>query len=645
MREPSRFKTSVAPLIAFLVPGGGHLVLGKPGPGLLLLLGTLTDIAAMIRLADESGGKFALFILLLGLGLPAFWFYSVFGSLQLAARIRREGLPAESERPGGLAAAAQGLAAIALACVLWVLVQTSVDFSAFIESFGTYAPGPLLMALALAIALRRKKAMFKIGRFTAAAVLVGVGGLLLWDQLKGRNDIGLLGQWWPAAFVLLGIEVVVSSLAYRRAARRPSFDVGGVFIAAVVAVTAFAVTQYAAMPFKWLDEFKVNLTGTNDLGEEKGFHYAKDAIHLPLLPETTSIAIDNLNGNVTVKKGSVNEIIIETVVWVDSADKAEADKTAEKSTVDVNGGQKAEIKAQGQPYGANGERKPRMNMIVTIPESSAFGTAAQPPGSGMQPGADGTAGDETAGNAVSTTGAAGNAGAGNAASGDEAAGNANGSATSAGNDSSINTDPATTALSISTVNGSVDAADLVLTGGLTVKVTTGEISVLRIRGPVDAETKNGSITARTMEGDVKLSTYNGDIEASDIGGGFDGSTLSGSIDLKRVSGDADTDTKNGQIGIQEAFGAVRADTLNGDIRVASSTVGGDWDIDSSIGEIEVMVPMAGNYSVNGSVTFGEISSDLPLTINKKTIRGSIGDGAYRINIDANSSIAVNRYMP
>ncbi|MBO7747874.1 DUF4097 family beta strand repeat protein [Paenibacillus sp. MWE-103] len=645
MREPSRFKTTVAPLLAFLVPGGGHLLLGRPGPGLLLLLGTLTDIAAMIRLADESGGKFALFILLLGLGLPAFWFYSVFGALQLAARIRREGMSEESERSGGLLAVAQGMATIALACVLWVLVQTSADFSTLIESFGTYAPGPLLMALALAIALRRKNAMFKIGRFTAAAVLVGVGALLLWDQLKGRNDIGLLGQWWPAAFVLLGIEVVVSSLAYRRAARRPSFDVGGAFIAAVVAVTAFAVTQYAAMPFKWLDEFKVNLTGTSELGEEKGFHYAKDAIHQPLLPETTSIAIDNLNGNVTVKKGSVNELVIETVVWVDAEDKAEADKTAEKSAVDVNGGQKVQIKAQGQPYGTNGERKPRMNMVVTIPENSAFGMAAQPPGPGMQPEAGGTEGEETAGNAVPANGGAGNAGSGNAVSGNGTAGAANESATSAGHDSSNHTETPKTVLYISTVNGSVDAADLLVTGGLTVKVTTGEISVRQIRGPVDAETKNGSITARTMEGDVKLSTYNGDIEASDIGGGFDGSTLSGSIDLKRVSGDVDTDTKNGQIGIQEAFGAVRADTLNGDIRVASGAVGGDWDIDSSIGEIQVMIPEAGNYSVNGSVTFGDISSDLPLAINKKTIRGSIGEGAYRINIDANSSIAVNRYKP
>ena len=86
MRNSSKIKTTLAPLLAFLVPGSGHMLLGKPAAGLLLLLGTLTDIAAMIRLADEGGGRFALFIIFLGLGVPCFWFYSVFGGCSLHRR-------------------------------------------------------------------------------------------------------------------------------------------------------------------------------------------------------------------------------------------------------------------------------------------------------------------------------------------------------------------------------------------------------------------------------------------------------------------------------------------------------------------------------------------------------------------------------
>ena len=458
-----------------------------------------------------------------------------------------------------------------------ILVQRSLDFSLPIATFGTYAPSLLLFALGLMIlSLRRKKAMFKMGRFTAAAVLIAVGGLLLWDQIRGRNDIGLLGQWWPAAFVLLGIEIVVVSLVYRRTSGRPSFDIGGAFLAAIVAITAFAVTQYAAMPFKWLDEFKVNLTGTSGFGEEKGFRYDKDAIHLSMLPESTSIAIDNANGSVSVKRGDVDEIVVETVIWVDSADQAEADDTAEKSTVEVNGGAKIEIKAAGRPYGTNGERKPRMNMIVTIPADSSFGTKFQPPVPND---------DLSVNQSVDAIDASKNA------TNDETNGGETGEPeTSGSNNSYTNVEPPAAELYVGTVNGAVDVADLTLYGGLTIKVTTGEITVNRIQGPVDAETKNGSITATALDGNAKLNTYNGDMKASDVTGSFDGSTLSGSIDLQRVSGDVDTDTKNGQIGIKEALGAVRADTLNGDINVTGSVVGGDWDIDSSIGEIHVRIP-------------------------------------------------------
>lgn len=659
MREPSRetssFITYLAPLIAFLIPGGGHVLLGYTLPGLLLLLGTLTDIAAMIRLADESGGQFALFIIFLGLGVPCFWFYSVFGTLQLASRLRREGRRADEERQGAVSAKLilQGIAAIGLSCVLLILVQTSIDFSALIEPFGTYAPGSLLLLLAVLLVLRGTNSMLKIGRYTVAAVLVAVGGLLLWDQLKGRNDMGLIGQWWPAAFVLLGVEIVIASIAYRKTARRPSFDIGGAFLAVVVAITAFAVTQYAAMPFRWLDEFKVNLTGTSGFGEEKGFRYDKATIHQPLLPETTAIAIDNTNGNVTVKKGEVDDVVVETVMWVDTANRAEADAAAEKSTVEVNGGATLAIKAKGHPYGTNGEREPRMNMIVTIPAGSSFAMEAQPEGSSD----DASASAETDGSIPASNGADIGDGSANAAnsSADTASGNAdtatgstningtNNAATSASNTASNTPEPPKTELRIDTVNGSVDTADLTLAGGLTIKVTSGEITVHHMRGPVDAETKNGSITAMMLEGNVTLDTYNGDIKAADITGAFDGSTISGSIDLQRVTGDVDTDTKNGQIGIQEAQSAVRADTLNGDIRIASAIVGGDWDINSSIGEIHVQIPESGNYSVNGSVTFGDVTSDLPLAINKKTIRGTVGSGAFRINIDANSSIAVNHY--
>lgn len=683
----AKIKLTLAPLLAFFVPGSGHMMLGRPAPGLLLLLGALTDIAAIIRFGDQSGGTFVLIIVLLGLALPVFWFYSVFGTLQLASKLRREAESADGEqaRTGtgtGGAAIAQGIAAIVLGCVLWVLVQTSMDFSAVIAAAGTYAPGSLLLLLALVWSLRsvRRSKPFRMGRFTSATALFAVGGLLLWDQIAGRNDIAWVGQWWPAGFVLLDIEIVIASLAVRASGKRVSFDLGGVFLASLFALTAFAVTQYASMPFRWLDEFKVNLTGTSGFSEEKGFRFEKESLHWPLTADTDAIAIENTNGDVMVKKGAVSDIVVETVMWVDTDNKAEAEDAAANSAIEVHGDEKIVIKSQGHAYGTNGERLPRMNMVITIPEGSAFGQRPvskhdESPDRNGAPTQDGTPTQ----NETSTQNVAPSQDMasvqnqklpdGGDASGDASPDNsqdisADGSEVGASAaDNAVTNDPASsetsqdegtysseqetshTKLEIGTINGSVEAADLVLGDGLTIKVTTGEIKLSHIVGPVYAITKNGGVQVAEMEGDVTLDTSNGDIKASNVKGIFDASASIGNIALEHVGSDVDADTKNGQIVINEAQGAVRADSLNGDIDISSGTVSGDWDINSSIGEIHVAVPEVGDYSVNGSVTFGDIASDLPLTINKKTIRGSVGAGTYRINIDANSSIAVNHYKP
>ncbi|WP_164545764.1 DUF4097 family beta strand repeat-containing protein [Paenibacillus albus] len=609
MRERSR-SAFFAPLIAFIVPGGGHLALGKHLTGLLLLLGTLTDIAAMIRFADEGGGKYALLIIFLGLALPFFWFYSVFDTLQLKAKLRAvdsstSEVAAEPLRTSGFIAALQGIGVIGLALILLWLVQAPDALLEALDDIGSYAPGAGLIMIALIAASRRKHAMFKLGRFTASAIMITVGAFLLWDQMRSRNDIELLGKWWPAAFIMLGIEVVVLSLVYRTASRKPAFDIGGALLATIIAVTAFGVTQFASMPFRWLDEFKVNLTGTSGYSEEKGFKYNKGIMSEVLEPDTTSIAINNPNGTVTVRRGDVQAITVETVMWVDSTDKVEADGVSEKSVVTMNGGKKVEIEAKGHPYGANGNRVPRMNMIVTVPAQSIFGN---PPATLTPPEAS-----------------------------------TNNNATAGTNTEVEQKSELEPELSLDIMNGSADIAGLHLSGGLRIRATYGELTLRSLTGPIDAETKNGGIAVSDLEGDAVLSAFNGNIKLVHAVGSIQASTQSGDIELRQITGDIESDTKNGQITIREASGAIKADTLNGDIGVASAAVGGDWDIDSSIGEIHLQLPVQGNYSVNGSVTFGDVSSDLPLTISKKTIRGNIGAGTFRININANSSILVNRY--
>lgn len=658
MRDQKQFHPKLASLLAFLIPGTGHLVLGFHLKGLVLLTGAITAIVAIFRFADEGGGRFALLLVYLGLALPLFWFYSVFDTLQQLSKLREDGKPQEPSGSGLIGSALLGVAVIAIGLLLLGLVRSPNVLSPWLDAVGVYGPGVGLVIIALAIVARRGRNMLRMGRFTAAITIVVVGGLLLWDRIKGRNDIELLAQWWPAAFVLLGIEVVIFSFVFRSRDKRISFDIAGSFFAAVIAVTAYVVTQYAAVPFQWLDDLKVNLTGTSDYGEEKGFKYEKETLTIPIGKDTAKISVDNPNGKVTLRKGDVSEIKVETVIWVDVTDQQEADSVAEGSAVAVSEGETVTIEAKGQSYGDNGSRKPRINIRVTIPAYSQFGqhlsvsrtdsarktneTSRSPDSSTTVEGAgeDALVPGNEAGSG--TNPGQDNSTAGSGASPDT---NTNPDAAHENEQEAVDDEEVETELTIYVSNGSVDVSGLVFKGGAQVKVTNGEITFRHVAGPVKAETKNGLIEAQDIAGNVQLDTYNGNIKAVRINGDMQGSTLSGNIELERIKGKTAVDTKNGEIKIREAEASVTADTLNGNIDIQSAVVGGDWNIDSSIGEINIVVPDTGNYAIRGSVTFGTITTDLPLTTSKKTIQGDIGTPEYRINIDANSSIAVNRYIP
>ncbi|MUT68621.1 DUF6677 family protein [Paenibacillus sp. NEAU-GSW1] len=576
-RKKSRL---LAAFLAFMLPGAGHLYAGRYARGLLIMAGLLLDAAAIIRLADANGARHLLFIVYLALALPAFYFVSVFDTLQ--------SLENPSDKPSKLTVMS-GVLLMAAGLLLGLLIRPPSVLEPWMNELADYSVGPLLMVAAISIFMmnvKEAKAMFKLGRLTSVAVIITVGGLLLSDQLQTRNDIAIIQQWWPAVFILLGAELIGFGLAGRKKEQRLRLDFSGGFLAAIVVISALLVTQYAELPFKWLDQY-VELKGGADYGEEKGFRYAKEQIVVPLDSAVARLKIVNPNGDVTLRSGDTDNVLIDSEVWVDMDNKDEADTVAEKSIVDFTIDTSADteenaatiaastaltIEGKGEQYGASGARKPHMNIVVTIPRGSA----------GLE-------------------------------------------------------------ASINVVSGTIDASGLASAKSLKVSNVSGDIALADIQGNIEVTGIDGSITLRKAEGEASLKTKNGSIAVEDVTGGLTAETINGSVEINKVSGMIETETKNGKIRIVEAASSVKADTLNGGIEVSSPIVGGDWDIDSSVGEIVVQIPEEGDFSVYGSVTFGNIKTDFPFDVSKKTVRGTFGSGKYRIQINATNSIAINRY--
>ncbi|WP_138755193.1 DUF4097 family beta strand repeat-containing protein [Paenibacillus sinopodophylli] len=617
-------------LFAFAMPGAGHMYTGQHPKGLLLIAAFWLDLTAMVRLADSDGGRHLLLIVYLGIMLPIFYFISVFDSLQSA--------DAEDHKPISFNLL-HGILLLAAGMIMLVLVKPPHAILPWMNELAELCVGPLIMAASIMLLIRSRKgsvSMFKLGRFTAAAIVLTVGALLLLDQLNGRNDISLLGQWWPIIFILIGVEVILFSLKFKGAEKKLKLDVAGGAIALVITLTAYVVTQYADLPFRWLDQFNVDLNGVADYGEEKGFRYDKAIIKVPLDEAATLIRISNPNGQVTVRTGDVQEIEVVTALWIDVTEKTEADAIAEQSIVKVNPGKEVILEAKGQPYGANGSRKPRMNLVITVPMSlSDQVQVAEEPIATEKPlptDLEETTELPVTANTTDTT-------------------------NTADNEEIIQTPEITEEptsepteepkpalnLKVEADNGSVEIMKLSLPGGLDIRSNSDIVSVSNIVGSVSVKGNNGGITVSDITGDAILETKNGMITASNITGKIYANTLNGNLEIKQVEGNIEAETKNGKIRMDGAGSSVKADTLNGNIELSSAVVGGEWDIDSSVGEVKLVMPGDGHFRLYGSVTFGNITTDLPLEVSKKTVRGTIGEGTYRIQINATNSIAIRQF--
>ncbi|WP_337100863.1 DUF4097 family beta strand repeat-containing protein [Paenibacillus sp. YIM B09110] len=617
----------MAVLLAFLLPGTGHLYAGQYPRGLLLLVGYLIDVTAIIRLADSDGGRHLLLIVYLGLMLPVFYFMSVYDSLQSLER--------EEEAPIHVGLS-RGIALTAAGGLLFLLVKPPDFILPWMNELAELSVGPAIIGIAVVLlAYRRKRlvTMFKLGRYTAAVLIVAVGALLLWDQIQGRNDIALLGQWWPVIFIMLGIEMIIYSLRSRKIVQKLRLDVAGISVALVISLMAYVVTQYADFPFRWLDQWNVDISGISEYGEEKGFRYDKTVVKVPLDEQISSIGIVNPNGQVTVRSGDVEEMELLATVWVDVEDQAEADSIAEQSTVKVTPGSEVAFETKGQAYGANGSHKPRMNLTLTVPMALSDQVYVEepiatepPPITTDQPDVtdEGTAVTpditDTAANVTATPLAP--------------------SSTSVPDEQQEM--KSAVKLKIESELGAVDVSGLLLPGGLDIRISSGNVKVDHIVGEVQVKGINGNVQLQEVNGDSSIETKNGTIAATGIKGQLYANTLNGSLELQDVGGDLEAETKNGKIKVTGAAASIKADTLNGSIEVSSDQVGGDWDLDSSVGEIRLVLPEVGDFALYGSVTFGNIASDFPFDISKKTIRGSVGAGTHRIQVNANNSISLKK---
>ena len=171
--------------------------------------------------------------------------------------------------------------------------------------------------------------------------------------------------------------------------------------------------------------------------------------------------------------------------------------------------------------------------------------------------------------------------------------------------------------------------------GIHVNTSGGDISVRDLKGKVQGETSGGDLILRNVEGFIGLETSGGNIRAEKLTGDVHMETSGGDIQLTSVAGGVDVSTSGGNIRLSEIDGKIKGETSGGDVIVGLRGDNKGIAVETSGGDIDILVP--GNISANidASTTGGEVRCDLPVTMSgrfdESRIRGTINGGGNPIH--------------
>ncbi|CAM3030078.1 DUF4097 domain-containing protein [Paenibacillus sediminis] len=568
-----RKRKLIAVLLAALVPGAGHLYLGLFQKGVAFLYASLLDVFLLLYFSSMVMDINVPLLIFLGVINPVLYFYNVYDALQSTDQMNRGNIKKNKLKPLTF-----GLLLVVGAIILIALYRKPKWLDGWVEQAGVYAVSVIFMAIAgflVITAIRSRTNKVRIGRYTSSILWFGIGVLLLVDKWRDLDYMQLLLKWWPFIFVVGAMEYIVMHMIYRQPSgkrtMRFNFDIRNILLSVFIAASVFVIAEQELYMHLW-NRVSLNLAAAAaDFSEESGTRVDKPMITVPIEKNADKLVIDNVNGSVTVRKGAVQEVLVQTTIWVDEIARGEALGIAEQSTVEVGSNKAITISTHGQTYGKTGKRHPRMNLYITIPEYS-----------------------------------------------------------------NLNVD-------IRTTNGNMIMEHVRAASNIHLETGNGKIKLYHVIGDVTAKTLNGDVYFDGVYGDVNAETKRGSFEASNINGKIALSTLVGNISLVSSNGDIQVHTKNGNIFVDDAKSKLDAESLNGTIEIRTHAVGGDWSVYSAVGEMNLYLPEAGSYRVDGTATYGDITTNLPLTTEHKRLSGKIGNGDYLIQVEGNSDLHVWKY--
>jgi lia operon protein LiaG len=151
---------------------------------------------------------------------------------------------------------------------------------------------------------------------------------------------------------------------------------------------------------------------------------------------------------------------------------------------------------------------------------------------------------------------------------------------------------------------------------------------------------NGKSEDKPMNLDVfSLEVGSGNVDLANIKTNnfiHDGS--SGNLTINSLTTEEGSfDISSGNVELKHFIGKLDAELSSGSFKVQMDKLTASVDIDVSSGSVKLNLPQDADFTLNGDVSSGTITSDFPINEqNGNRIKGSNGSGKFKINLDVSS---------
>lgn len=210
-------------------------------------------------------------------------------------------------------------------------------------------------------------------------------------------------------------------------------------------------------------------------------------------------------------------------------------------------------------------------------------------------------------------------------------------------------------------NGDVSIEDVA--SNVTAHMRGGNFSVKKVKGDVNLEGRGNNVEVResgslTLQGEfdeiqmanIAKTVHFNSVRTSMEFGKLDGelNMSNGELRANTLAGPFRLVTRNKDVELEDISGDVKIDDTNGTVQVTPKAPVANMDITNKSGEVTLMLPANGNFTVDATSTRGEIESDFDLNQannqgHETHSTGTIGKGGPRVQVrDEHATIRINK---